>query len=230
VGGIHSISNSIATSHYDSDSLTLSFTGTLADTLGAGGSNNGNVALTVGHLNLGGSPNQAADAASARTEGGFNKLRYSFSRTQAFDNAWSLYMAYSGQWADANLDSSEKFYLGGANGVRAYPANEAGGAMGQLINLELRWHLPQGFLLSGFYDIGDVLSNRNNNFTGASAQNELLLRGVGFALAWRVNPSVNLKSTWAQRIGDNPNRTANGTDQDGTRVFDRFWLNASVTF
>ena len=223
-------SGSNVTSHYRSNTLTLGLLGNLVDTLGGGGTNNGSLALTRGELDLAGSPNQVADAASTRTEGGFNKLRYSFSRLQVLSNAWSLYLSYSGQWADKNLDSSEKFYLGGANGVRAYPSNEAGGAMGQLINLELRRNLSNGISLSGFYDFGEVAMNRYNNFTGAPTQNEILLRGAGLALSWQVYPNVNLKGTWAQRMGDNPNRTANGNDQDGSHFFDRFWLYASVTF
>ncbi len=223
-------SNGAVSSHYNANTVSLGLSGNRVDNLGGGGSNNASAVMTMGQLDLGGSPNQAADAASARTEGVFNKLHYSLSRQQVLDNNWSLYAALSGQWADTNLDSSEKFYLGGASGVRAYPANEVGGAIGQLFNLEVRRRLPQGFTLSGFYDFGQLVVNRNNNFTGAPVANNLLLRGAGLSLDWQQGAGVNLKATWARRMGDNPNPTATGTDQDGTLVLDRMWLNASLAF
>ncbi len=223
-------SNGAVSSHYNANTVSLGLSGNRVDNLGGGGSNNASAVMTMGQLDLGGSPNQAADAASARTEGVFNKLHYSLSRQQVLDNNWSLYAALSGQWADTNLDSSEKFYLGGASGVRAYPANEVGGAIGQLFNLEVRRRLPQGFTLSGFYDYGQVDVNRNNDFTGALLANNLVLRGAGLALDWQQGAGVNLKATWARRMGDNPNPTATGTDQDGTLVLDRMWLNASLAF
>ncbi len=223
-------SNGAVSSHYNANTVSLGLSGNRVDNLGGGGSNNASAVMTMGQLDLGGSPNQAADAASARTEGVFNKLHYSLSRQQVLDNNWSLYAALSGQWADTNLDSSEKFYLGGASGVRAYPANEVGGAIGQLFNLEVRRRMSQGFTLSGFYDYGQVLVNRNNDFTGALLANNLVLRGAGLALDWQQGAGVNLKATWARRMGDNPNPTATGTDQDGTLVLDRMWLNASLAF
>jgi len=40
-----------------------------------------------------------------------------------------VYGRVSAQWASKNLDSSQKFGLGGPNGVRAYPSGEGyGGA------------------------------------------------------------------------------------------------------
>jgi len=223
-------SGGAVSSHYDSNAISLGLSGNLVDKLGGGASNNATVVVTLGQLDLGGSPNQAADAATTHTEGGFNKLRYNVSRQQVLDNNWQLYAALSGQWADTNLDSSEKFYLGGATGLRAYPANEVGGAIGQLISVELRRRLPNGVTLSGFYDFGQVTVNRNNDFTGAPAANKLQLRGAGLALDWQASSAVNLKASWSHRIGDNPNPTATGTDQDGTLVLDRFWLNANFAF
>ena len=46
-------------------------------------------------------------------------------------------------------------YLGGANGVRAYPQGEGSGDEGVLGTLELRYHtnLP-GLILSTYFDAG----------------------------------------------------------------------------
>ena len=223
-------SNGASTTVYKTDSLSLGLSGNLFDNLGGGGANSASLVLSSGQLKLDGSPNQAADAASTQADGHFNKLRYSASRQQVLTDEFSLFAALSGQWAGKNLDSSEKFYLGGANGVRAYPSSEAGGALGQLLSVELRWRLAQGFNLTGFFDAGQVSVNANNNFTGAPMLNDYSLKGAGLALGWQSSAGLNLKATWARRIGDNPNPTSTGNDQDGSFVKDRVWLTASMAF
>lgn len=139
-----------------------------------------------GNADLDGSPNKAGDAATTQTAGQYAKLRYSLSRQQVIVDNLAFYAALSGQKASKNLDSSEKFYLGGAYGVRAYPTSEAGGSEGSLVNLELRWRLPQGFNLTGFYDWGHVKINKDKSFTGASALNAYDLKGAGLTLGWQA--------------------------------------------
>ncbi len=222
--------NGVTSTNYHASALSLSLSGNLFDRIFGGGANSASLTVTSGQLDLAGSPNQPADAASSQTDGSYRKLRYSASRQQVITDEVSFYAALSGQWASKNLDSSEKFYLGGSSGVRAYPGSEAGGAAGQLLNLELRWRLPQGFNLTGFYDAGQVTVNANNNFTGAPLLNDYSLKGAGLTLAWQGNSGLSLRATWARRIGDNPNPTATGNDQDGSLVSNRFWLTASLPF
>ena len=224
------VANGATTTHYKASSITLGLSGNLFDKLSGGGANSASVQLTSGQLDLSDSPNQAADAASTQADGSYRKLRYSASRQQVITDEISLYAALSGQWASKNLDSSEKFYLGGSGGVRAYPSSEGGGALGQLLNIELRWRLPEGFNLTAFFDAGSVTVNADNNFTGAPALNDYSLKGAGLSLAWQGGAGLNLKATWARRIGDNPNPTASGNDQDGSLHENRFWLAASLPF
>ena len=127
-----------------------------------------------------------------------------------------------------NLDSAEKFFLGGESGVRAYPASEAGGADGHLLNLELRLQMPEGFRVTAFYDHGRVRVNHDN--AAAVNPNIVALKGRGLALAWRSDFGLELKATWAQRIGENPNPTATGNDQDGSKIHNRFWFTAKLPF
>lgn len=226
--------NGATTSRYDTETLALGLAGNLFDNLGGGGANAGNLQLVHGRLDLDGSPNQAADAASTRAAGSFTKLRYGLSRQQVLSADLSLFASLSGQAASKNLDSSEKFYLGGLYGVRAYPTSEAGGSSGQLLNLELRWRLPQGFGLSGFYDWGRVQVNRDNGFVGNAAMNAYSMKGAGLALSWAGPARLNLKVGWARRIGQHPNPNISATghvsDQDGSLHKHRFWLQASLPF
>lgn len=223
-------SGGATTSKYKVDTYTIGLNGNLFDNLGGGGANTASLNLVSGKANLDGSPNQAADAATTRVDGRFMKLSYHLSRQQVITDRLALYGSVSGQAADRNLDSSEKFYLGGANGVRAYPANEGGGSEGVLATLELRWRLPEGFILTGFYDGGQVKVNRQNSFVGAASPNRYDLAGAGLSLGWQTAFGLHLKAIWARRLGNNPNPTATGKDQDGSLDKDRIWLSASMPF
>ena len=140
----------------------------------------------------------------------------------------SLFGSLSGQAASKNLDSSEKFYLGGASGVRAYPASEGGGAEGHLLTLELRWRLPEGVNLTTFHDSGSVTVNRNNEYSGAASPNDVSLRGSGLSLSGQLASGLSVKLTWARRQGKNPNPTASGNDQDGSLKYNQLWLTTSL--
>jgi hemolysin activation/secretion protein len=223
------VSGGTTSSAYRNVPVSLGLNASSFDALGGGGANALTVVLTEGKLDLNGSPTEASDASSTRTAGAYTKLRYALSRQQQLSTSVSLYGALSGQWAGKNLDSSEKFYLGGSSGVRAYPSSEGGGSLGQMLNVELRWQLPQGMNLVGFYDHGRVTQNVNNDFADAPVVNRFALKGAGLAMGWRHGSGLSLQATYARRIGRNPNAiTTGGADQDGTLRRDRFWLTASV--
>ena len=58
-----------------------------------------------------------------------------YSESQRLD----LQILGSMQLANKNLDSSEKFTLGGIGGVRAYPSGEASGDEGRKISFDLKY-------------------------------------------------------------------------------------------
>ncbi len=186
--------------------------------------------LITGNVDLSGSANAAGDALSVRTQGRFAKLGYRISRQQPINQRISFLASLRGQLANKNLDSAEKFYLGGGSGVRAFAPGEAAGSAGQLANIELQTRLSAEFNLLGFYDWGRVQVNIDNAFPGAPLQNEAILKGAGLSLAWSNNKNANASLTWARRIGRNPNALANGSDSDGTLVKHRFWLTASLYY
>jgi hemolysin activation/secretion protein len=222
------LAGSTVTSDYTVRVARLGLSANSFDEWQGGGQNNGSLSLVLGTVDLSGSPNQAADAAAARTDGAFQKIQYTASRHQSLGAQWSVYGALSGQWASKNLESGEKFYLGGAQGVRAYPSSEAGGADGQLLNLELRYRWRQDLNLAAFYDWGQVRVNHDNGFPGAAARNSLSLQGLGLSVGWSAPMGVNLSAAWAHRLGSNPNPTASGKDQDGSLVRNRLWITASL--
>ncbi len=222
--------NGATTSRYRLSSTSIGLSGNLFDNLGGGGANAASLVYTSGDLDLDGSPTQGADAITTRAAGSYGKWRYTLSRQQRITSELSFYGLLSGQVTEKNLDSSEKFYLGGATGVRAYPASEGGGSEGQMLNLELRWRLPKGFNLTAFYDWGQVRVNRDNNFIGAPTLNEYCLKGAGLALGWQADSGLTATLTWARRLGENPNPNATGRDQDGSLVRNRLWASVMLPF
>jgi hemolysin activation/secretion protein len=200
------------------------------DWWGEGGRTSVQLGMTTGRLSLDGSPNQTSDALGARTEGRYSLLRGSLSRLQALGPGWTLQLSHTAQWANKNLNSSDMFFIGGANSVRAFPVSEVGGARGTLSTIELAWQLDRANSLIGFYDHGRVQINANNSFSQAPALNRLSLEGAGVGLQHRSDSGLLFKLTWARRLKENPRPTPQGTDQDGSLLRNPVWVSAQYSF
>lgn len=189
---------------------------------------------STGQVNLGTSPNQADDAQFAQTAGEFTKFNLGWSRQQFLSESLTLAATLAGQTASRNLDSSEKLFLGGPTGVRAYPVNEVGGSVGQTLSLELRQRLNENWTLSGFGDYGQVYVYANNQKSGGgllTTQNLIELSGHGLSLAWQGHNGVRAAATWAHRSGTNPVANATtGADADGSHEMERYWFTVAVSF
>ena len=186
------------------------------DAWNGGGITNASVALTSGDKS---------------TDSRYTKLNLSLSRLQSLSDSLSLYASATTQVANQNLDSSEKIYLGGPMGVRAYPASEAGGSEGHTLSLELRQRLERNLTLSGFYDYGWIKVNHDNNVASPAAPNDYLLQGYGVSLAMQASSTLDFKATLSQRVGNNPAaNTTTGNDSDNTKKISRIWLSAGLAF
>ena len=192
------------------DVSLLALSGDFRDRMLGGGINIFNVAYTLGELKFGNVGLQAADAAGHRTGGLYGKTNISASRLQAVSERLAFFGAYSQQLTNKNLDASEKFSLGGPNGVRAYPQGEGAGDQGYFASLEARYRLPLEdslpgtVVLTGFYDFGR--SNLINRPTAAdfAASTALLRRiaGPGVGINWEVPNDWYLRTTMAFRDTD----------------------------
>jgi hemolysin activation/secretion protein len=216
--------------HYSVQTAAFSLYGNVFDSWGRGGATTARLALTQGNVDLSGSPNEAIDAMTLRTAGGFQKVNLSLSRTQAITDRISLFLGAERQMANENLDSSEKVYLGGSQGVRAYPENEAGGSEGTLVTFEMRTRIAPNVSLTPFVDWGSARVNKHNDFIGATQRNSVDLQGAGIAVGWATKMGLSMKATLARRSGDNPNASLTGEDQDGSLVENRVWLQVSLPF
>jgi len=176
--------------------------GTHYDGLGGGGFTSASLTATFGKLDILSPSALAIDAVSAQTNGGYERIAYSLSRLQKLTDATSLALSISGQEAGKNLDSSEKFSLGGALGVRAYPQGEGSGDEGYLATAELRYALPASSLgpmqLTGFIDHG---STRINHTPFAAGDNTRRLSGAGIGFTWNAPGNVIVRATVAWKLG-----------------------------
>ena len=159
----------------------------------------------------------------------FSKLRYGLSRTQNLQPDLSLFASLTGQVATHNMDSSEQLYLGGPLNVRAYASGQGSASQGQLYTVELRQQLPEQLQLALFYDEGRAQTWKFNPSSN-NVDNHYTLRGLGASLSWMGPQGVNVKATWAQRIGQPSASVSNVLTQNGGLDRHRLWLNASVSF
>lgn len=196
--------------------VVLGVNGDWQDRLLGGGSNGLEMNLTAGHVRLD-EESQLQDAASAQSAGGFSKLNYRIQRVQFLLPDWSLALSLSGQVANKNLASVEKFSLGGSAGVRAYDQGEGLGDEGWLSTVALRWQPAPHWQLQAFYDAGAV---KINHRPWATDSNRIHLGGAGLGLGWSTDTlAFSLTSAWATE-------GKNTADQHGARL----WAQASIGF
>ncbi|CAN5235642.1 ShlB/FhaC/HecB family hemolysin secretion/activation protein [soil metagenome] len=197
------------------------------DSFGGGGNSAFFVALSAGDLDIRTPAALAADAATARTNGHYSKLWFNVSRGQHITDRLSLNASLSGQRASKNLDPSEKFVLGGMDGVRAYPQGEAFGDEGYLATVEARLllgrmsgNLPGQLHLVGFVDAGRVTINKNPWYAGTNERN---LSGAGVGITWDDPGNFAVRTYYARKLGSEDAMSA--PDRSG-----RFWIQAIKYF
>lgn len=205
-----------ATTKYLINSVNTTLSAMQLDNWGGGRMNSRSLGWTSGH---------------STDDGSFHKLNLNISRLQNLAANVTLSMAFSSQFTHQNLDSSEKFYLGGATGVRGYPSGEAGGSEGSLLNLELKHRVQNVFTFSVFYDYGWIKVNHDNNISSPSSPNSYELKAYGISAAWQPLPNMELKTTVSTRIGSNPVAVNySGNDSDGTLKQTRVWASVNFAF
>lgn len=182
-----------------------------------GGYWSSNGAFYLGSLDLRDPANRAFDEGpfGPHTQGDFTKLTFKVSRLQAVAPKVTFYLALGGQATDHNLDSSEKFSLGGNNAVRAYPVGEVLVDDGWLATAELRYAVRKDLTGFVFYDAGH---GRQLHHPGVlpSAGNARSLRGPGLGVSYAMPGNFSLDASVAWRT--TAPAVTSGGDKD-PRVF-----------
>ncbi len=198
------------------------------DAWGGGGSSSASLGFHTGSVSFDNDAAQSADASSAQTQGNFSLLNMGLERNQTLGSQTSLWVSFNGQWARNNLDTSQKFSLGGARSVRAYEPGVLSGDSGQLVSVELRQNLPLDGLTAGqwravlFADAGGVQINRS---PWSGGDNQASISGVGVGLDWRGASRWNARLYIARSMGAQPSQLAGSDSAHGSA-----WLEISKGF
>ena len=204
--------------------VTVGLSGDEHDTLLGGGWSAYSLSYSVGNLDIRGAFERSVDAVTARTDGGYGKVQFSFARLQTIAGPLSLFASARGQIAFDNLDISEKMELGGAYAVRAYPEGEAYGDQGYVATAEARLALPQvipgALQLFGFVDVGEVDFVKRPFFAGS---NRAKRSAYGAGLSWAGPYGIGARATYARKLGNADATSA--PDKAG-----RAWFQLSKTF
>jgi hemolysin activation/secretion protein len=187
------------------DSWTASLSGDARDSIMSDGVNTWSLGLISGQVGFDDATAQRVDAATARTQGHFWQGNASLARLQHLTSSDALYVAVSGQWANSNLDPSQKMVAGGPYTVRAYDMSAVSGDTGVQASAEWRhdlaraWHGQWQAVI--FLDGERVRVNKNAWTTGI---NEATLGGAGLGLSWIGPAQWSARASIAQRVGAMP--------------------------
>ncbi|EGX5147485.1 ShlB/FhaC/HecB family hemolysin secretion/activation protein [Salmonella enterica] len=214
---------------------TLSLTGSVADL--TGGVSGFVVSGTVGNVDL--RSELSRDwAAAAGNDGQFVRFNYRLNHDQRVWGPLSLFVNLNGQMSDHNLDTSQKFLMGGPTAVRAYDIGDGAVDEGVVGTVEIRsrWDIsalgwmgavPQ-LTVAAFYDQGYGQQYRHNASSVMAGDrlandNNLNLAGAGLYTTVADAGDYALTLTWARRTG---NADPNAVHDDRNR----FWVSAVKTF
>lgn len=173
---------------------TLGMNGAIQDHWLGGGQNQFSLGYSTGRLSFGNPDERALDRLSANTVGRFSRANLHVARLQRLSSRWQLYTQFGAQWASTNLDSSEKFSLGGPDGVRAFALGAGAGDQGWQASAELRYQVRPNLELNSVFDKGQVWLNRHP-WSAQSSTHSQAATGVG--ATWSgASQKVSLTAAW----------------------------------
>ena len=203
----------------DLDVWQAGLSGNRYDGLGGGGLTTWSLTAVTGMLSLD-SAAQAIDAATVRTEGNYSKAMGQLARNQRLGDNWSLYGLIVGQAAQKNLDSSEKYALGGSSAVRAYPQGEAPVDDGWLGTVELRYSPAPNWQASLFNDAAQ--GRLQHAPLVATGLNQRRLSGYGLGLSYVESGGLIVQAALAWRTGDTPTSDIDRSPRGWLRLLHAF--------
>jgi hemolysin activation/secretion protein len=213
---------------------SFGLSGFASDQFFGGGTTQYDATVSAGESDQRNAAALAADLATRQVQGSYSKFNYGLRRLQALSGDWNLSAALRGQLASKNLDSTERFVLGGPSAVRAYPVGEAAADEGWLLQLALGWRASEQLTASFFVDTGGVKLNENLfatfNAGNPRLPNRYTLSGAGIGVDWRFMPQGVASFVIARPLGSNPGRDANDRNIDGSTNGTRGWVSVTLQF
>lgn len=207
-----------------SQSIPLSIQFDRRDAQGGSGLTYGSLTWTQGDLSLQGVALANDTASGRRAQGSFSKWNLELARIQSLGlPGLSLFGRLSIQQANKNLDSSEKYSLGGPSGVRAFPIGEGNADSGHLGQIELRTAFGP-WAPYAFYDFGRATANaRNGQLTVPSTTNTRTIAGFGLGVRTSQGP-WSLDALVARQTSGGPSVAERGASAS------RAWVTVTYRF
>lgn len=226
-------------SDYRIENMVFGYNANQYDQWLGGGVTQGSVSMTKGHIIFGSETKKLQTEAPTSAYGTttpttFTKFNASLSRAhQVVPDKTILNISASGQMSSVDLDSAEKFFLGGPNGVKGYPGSQGGGSQGAMLNIELQQALEDKVIASAFYDIGFVQQYRNKSLyeDAIGASNSYSLRSAGVGLK-RSGDNIIWSTSINWKLGHNPLLAygGKGVNNDGRSNSAYIWANVQWVF
>jgi hemolysin activation/secretion protein len=232
-------STGLISSDYSIENMVFGYNANQYDQWLGGGVNQGSLTMTKGHIIFGADTKDLQAQASGSAYGvntptTFTKFNANFSRSQQIvPDKTILNISFSGQMSSVDLDSAEKFYLGGPNGVKGYPGSQAGGSQGGMMNIELQQALEDNIIASAFFDIGFVQQYKNKTLweDAVGANNSYSLKSAGIGLK-RPGKDFIWSTSINWKLGHNPLLAygGKGVNIDGRSNSAYVWANLQWVF
>lgn len=184
--------------------------------------------LTGGNATLNNTTDELLDKATSKIAGSYFKLDTQYFLNYPLNERGVLAMNAQAQWANKNLESSEKISMGGLSAIRAYPYGEGMGDLGAVAQLEYRHSLLPHVQGAAFYDLGYVRLDAKPWQTGI--KNQYYLHGLGASVTWQPIQPARLQLIGATKLGKNAGEDFEGRDSDGKDSRVRAWLVGSWSF
>ncbi len=229
--------------HTKIDKGVLTISGNRSDELLLNGITYFSASLTYGSVKLENPDYKATDALTSNTAGNYTKLNFSIQRLQNLVADLSTKISVEGQWANKNLDTSEKYFLGGPYSAEAYPVGQVAGDNAAVFYADLRYDFYKmpwngDFQLKAFYSYGWAKLLKDPDayvaYYGLDGKhNEMSLQSIGLGFSQTWTDSVVLRGTVAKQVGDNEYREIlvnNNEDYDQSDSDYRAWLEAIYYF
>ncbi|WP_454674404.1 ShlB/FhaC/HecB family hemolysin secretion/activation protein [Achromobacter pestifer] len=199
---------------------TASLGGNSEDGFFGGGRTAVHLSYGLGSLRLQDAYSRQRDRLYNRSAGTFGKTNITLLRLQNLPGPFMVYAQFNAQLASKNLDSSEKFSLGGPFGVRAFPNGAASGDEGWQGSLDLRYLPAPGWQFAAFVDKGAVRLNKRPWIGGRNSQ-QLSAMGASLIQTGKSH-QITLTAAWPLE--------QNNYQQEGPKREPRLWFQATRLF
>ena len=181
-----------------------------------GGSNRAEIVVTGANLHL--SATEKTDD-SFNTDGRYGKALVTLQRDQTITSSVMLQAQALHQIALKNLDSSEKFSIGGPTTLPGYASGEASGDEGTLLKLKLNWRVRNDTALGLFADYAHIDLAHDPL---AGTDNKRHFSDAGLSLDWQGTQGLTASMLVAWAGGEKPNPADNDRP--------RFWANVGYNW